>query len=258
MSTLLLLTGCLSPDAAPAPPTLDEFLHSTWVNYASEDLEALAELTISFGATLDAEEFPLQGDYSDLTQEEFLLVDVEWDANPKDAAGFYLVDTLDCSSAELMDALIQPDQRLVFPDNYTDYQREFTTDRDSFLAGDTDIVTWDTTYAVEIPIAGAYRTFVHGGAMRLDVDGEEGFATRTWAPNPADSDEEATKLDQDYQIEAYFPGDGGMIHAYGMWREFQINPDTTQDSDIIRALILDGMKGYFDDTSAYCAGLRDG
>ena len=47
-----------------------------------------------------------------------------------------------------------------------------------------------------------------------------------------------------------------MIHAYGMWRQFQINPDTTQDSDIIRALILDGMKGYFDDTSTYCAGLR--
>jgi hypothetical protein len=47
-----------------------------------------------------------------------------------------------------------------------------------------------------------------------------------------------------------------MIHAYGMWREFQISPETTQDSDIIRALILDGMKGYFDDTSVYCASLR--
>lgn len=256
MATLLLLAGCLSPDAAPAPPTLDEFLHASWVDYAAEDLAGLGELTAEFSATLDPAEFPLQGDYSDLTHEEFELVAVEWEADPADAAGFYLVDTLDCSPAELADALTQPDQRLVFPDNYTDYHREFLDDLDSFLAGETDIVRWDTTYSVDIPIAGAYTTFVHGGAYRISVDGEEGFATRTWAPNKAVSDEEATKLDQDYQIEVYFPGDGGMIHAYGMWRQFQINPDTTQDSDIIRALILDGMKGYFDDTSTYCAGLR--
>lgn len=256
MLAALLLNGCLSPDAAPAPPTLDEFLHATWVDYAEDDLEGLGDITTSFATTLDPAEFPMQGDYSDLTDEEFALVEVEWEADPADAAGFYLVDTLDCSPAELIDALTQADQRVVFPDNYTDYKREFTTDLAAFLAGDTDIVRWDTTYAVEIPIAGAYSTFVHGGAFRIEVDGEEGFATRTWAPNKANSDEEATKLDQDYQIEVYFPGDGGMIHAYGMWREFQISPETTQDSDIIRALILDGMKGYFDDTSVYCASLR--
>jgi hypothetical protein len=254
----LLLIGCLSPDAAPAPPTLDEFLHAAWTDYASVDLAAIAELTTTFSPTLEPADFPLQGDYSDLTDGEFALVDVEWDADPADASGFYLVDTLDCSSDELVVALTNPHQDEVFPDNYTAYQRDFTGDLDAFLAGDTDVLTWDTTYSVDIPIAGAYTTFVHGGALRLDLDGEEGYATRTWAPNPADSVEESTRLDQDYQIEVYFPGDGGMIHAYGMWRQFQLNPETTQDSDIIRALILDGMKVYFDDTSTFCAGLRAG
>ncbi len=252
---LLLLTACVDPHETPAPPTLDEFLHQTWVAYAADDLATLGSLTALEAPTLDAAEFPMQGTYTDLTADEAALVALEWDADPAAATGFFLVDTLDCSADELMDALTNPEQGEVYPGNYTSYQRDFTTDFDAFIAGDTDILTWDTTYGVDI-VVGAYDTFVHGGAFRLDVDGEVGFATRTWAPNPATTESPDLALDQDYQIEVYFPNDEGMVHVYGMWRQFQLDEATTQDNPDLGNVILSGMKGYFDDTSVYCQGLR--
>ncbi len=252
---LSLLTACVDPHETPAPPTLDEFLHQAWVEYAAEDLVTLGELTTTEAPTLDSADFPMQGTYTDLTVDEAALVAVEWDADPADATGFFLVDTLDCSSDELMDALTNPDQPEVYPDNYTAYSREFTSDIDAFLAGDADTVTWDTNYSVDI-VLGQYDTFVHGGAFRIEVDGEIGFATRTWAPNKAVTESEDVALDQDYQIEVYYPAEGGMVHIYGMWRQFQTNDQSTQDNPDLAGIILLGMKGYFDDTSTYCASLR--
>ena len=248
--------GCADPNSAPAPPTLDEFLHSAWALYAAEELDGIATQTEAVKPTLDSAEFPMSGTFTDLDDDEVGLVELEWDADPAKATGFYLVDTLDCSVDELEDALTNPHQEEVYPDNYTAYNREFTSDIDAFHAADTDIAEWETTYSVAIPLYGNYSTFVHGGAFRIEVDGDASFATRTWAPNPATSDTEGLALDQDYQVEVYYPGDGGMIHLYAMWRQFQINDDTTQDNDALHNLILSGMKGYFDDTSTYCASLR--
>lgn len=253
---LALLVGCPNPQDTPAPPTLDEFLHQSWSLYADTDLDGLGALTTTEAPTLDPAEFPMKGSYTDLTDEEFAQVAVEWDADPAAATGFYLVDTLDCSLDELQDALTNPHQEEVYPTNYTAYQRDFTSDMDAFQAGDADTVTWETHYTVNIPLYGAYSTFVNGGAFRIEVDGQTGFATRTWAPNPAESDSEGLALDQDYQIEVYYPGETGMVHVYGMWRQFQISDETDQDDPSLGGLILNGMEGYFDDTSTYCASLR--
>ena len=253
---LTALLACVDPHETPAPPTLDEFLHQTWVDYAASDVARLGELTELEAPTLDPAEFPMQGTYSDITAGETALVALEWEADPSAATGFFLVDTMDCSSDELMTALTNPNQDEVYTGNYTAYEREFTADIDDFLGGEIDILTWETTYTVDLGPFGAYDTFVHGGAIRLDIDGETGFATRTWAPNPATTATEGLSLSQDYQIEVYFPGDGGMIHVYGMWRQFQLNAESTQDSPDLGNIILSGMNSYFDDTSVYCASLR--
>ena len=47
-----------------------------------------------------------------------------------------------------------------------------------------------------------------------------------------------------------------MIRVYGMWRQFQLNAESTQDSPDLGNIILSGMNSYFDDTSVYCASLR--
>ena len=253
---LTALLACVDPHETPAPPTLDEFLHQAWVGYAGDDGAGLGALTAVVAPTLDPAEFPMQGTYSDITSEEAALVALEWEADPSAATGFFLVDTLDCSSDELMNALTNPNQDEVYTGNYTAYEREFTADLDDFLNDDIDTLSWDTTYSVDLGPFGAYDTFVHGGAIRLDIEGEVGFATRTWAPNPAITATEGLALSQDYQIEAYFPGDGGMVHVYGMWRQFQLSADSTQDNPDLGNIILSGMNGYFDDTSVYCRSLR--
>ncbi|MSQ02310.1 MAG: hypothetical protein EXR71_10545 [Myxococcales bacterium] len=252
---VLLLTACASPDQAPAPPSLDEFLHRSWSLFLTEDRAGLGTITESFASTLDEADFPLEGTFTDLTAEEADLVEVEWDADPSLAAGFYLVDLVDCTSAQLEDAITNPDQTQVFPNSYEAYQRDYKTDLPAFLADETDIVIWETHYTVDV-FVGIYSTVVQAGAQRFEFNGKESFATDTWAPNPAVTEDATLKLEQDYQIEVYWPGEsGGMVHAYAMWRQFQTNDETTQDSDIIRNVIIDNMKNYFENTSTYCQGL---
>ncbi len=252
--TLLTLFACADPNQAEAPPSLDEFLHAAWVDFATEDRAALGDLTTLFAPTVDTAEFPMNGTFSDLTAEEAALVDVEGSPDPAEAAGFYLVDAVDCDHDALVDALTNPDQTEVFPESYEAYARTYDTDLDAFIAGDTDVVWWHTTYTVDV-FVGVYTASIRAGAQRFEVDGAPGYATYTWAPAPAETEDPTLRLDQDYQIEVYWPDGDQHVHAYGMWRQFQTNDETDQDTEIIRNLIIDAMKDYFANTSAYCQTL---
>jgi hypothetical protein len=253
----LIPAAACAPEQAPAPPSLDQFIHDAWRMYAEEDLAGIAAEAAVVSETFDQAEFPLAGTFSDMTADEFGLVELEWDADPTDATGFYVVDDMDCSSAETQVALTKLEQMEVYPDNYTAYEREYTTDDAAFFADESDILYWDTTYTVAIPIIGNYTMSIHGGAQRLDGQWDSpGFSTRTWAPNPAVTDPEDLHFEQDYQIEVFFPGGEGMIHVYGMWRQFGLNADSTQDDELIRNTILSAMEDYFDNTAEFCATLR--
>ena len=253
---LSLLFAC-GPEKLDAPPTLDEFMHQAWALYAAEDLSGMAEATLAVDAIFDPAEFPLQGTFSDLTREEADLVNVAWDADPAAATGFYVVDTIDCSDSELEDALTNLDQEEVYPDNYTAYERTYTTDSNAYFSGESPFLYWDTDYTVAIPLVGGYSTSIHGGVQR--VEGEwstPAYATRTWAPNPADCENDDMHFEQDYQIEVFYPSSAGVIHVYGMWRQFGLSPDSDQDDDLITNTILSAMRDYFANTSEYCATLR--
>lgn len=253
MFTLLL--ACV--EDTPAPPTLDEFMHLAWQHYAAEDFTAMAEATVAVSSTFDPGEFPLQGTFSDLSEEEAGLVDVEWDADPSKATGFYVVDVLDCSDSELEKALTNLHQEEVYPENYTAYERTYTTDDEAYFSGESPILYWDTTYSVTIPIFGGYTTSIHGGLQRIEGEWDTpAYATRTWAPNPADCEKEEMHFEQDYQIEVFYPSSGGVVHVYGMWRQFGVTQDSDQDDPVITSTILDAMHDYFDNTSTYCASLR--
>lgn len=249
----LTLLACADPNQAEAPPSLDEYLHESWTLFATEDREGLGALTDAYAPTVDPADFPMNGTFSDLTEEEAALVEVVGSPDPALAAGFYLVDYVDCDEPHLVDALTNPDQTEVFPSSYEAYERTYDTDLDAFVAGDTDVVWWRTTYTVDIVFA-IYTASIRAGAQRFPLaDGSVGYATYTWAPEPAVSDDPDVALDQDFQIEVYWPGpDDNHVHAYGMWREFRLNETDDQDTTTIRNVIIDNMKKYFTNTSVYC------
>lgn len=251
---VVALVGC-GPEQVDAPPTLDEFLHISWQAYAAEDFEMLGSETVAVDPTLKNEDFAMKGNFSDITAEEAALVELEWDADVSETTGFYVVAGIGCTPAQMEEVLTSLKQDEIYS-SYTAYERTYTTDSDAFFAGDTDILYWETTYSVDTVIAGQYTMSIIGGVQRIEGYFDDPiYVTRTFAPNPATTSSEELHFEQDYQIEVFFPRDGGYVHTYGMWRQFGISADGNQDDPLIHDIILNAMEDYFENTTEYCATL---
>ena len=248
---MLPFAACV-PEQEDAPPTLDEFLHTAWQGYAAEDHDLLGSETAALDPTLNDDEFAMRGNFTDISSDELGLVDLEWEPNPADATGFYVVDTVGCTQSQIEFVLTTLEQDEIYS-SYTEYERNYTTDGDAFFAGDTDVLYWETTYTVDAVIF-RYTMSIVGGVQRIDGYFDEPiYVTRTYAPNPADCEGEDTHFEQDYQIEVFFPRDGSYVHTYAMWRQFGLSADGNQDDEIIHNSILTAMEDYFDNTTEYCS-----
>jgi hypothetical protein len=140
----------------------------------------------------------------------------------------------------------------LYPENYLAYARAYTTDVEAYVARDARAIRWDTDYTVQIG-PWQYRSAVLGGAHRTP-DGDDGpyLLSSTVMIEPAEAVEGDVVFDVDYQIEVFYPHEGGMVHAFGMWRSFAVGDLSTED-DGVADLILGGLQGWDADTTAICA-----
>lgn len=252
---VLLTTVACAPEQEDAPPTLDEYLHTSWQGYAAEDLAGMGEDTLAVDPVLPSSGFVMAGNFSDISADEVALVALDWEPDPEAATGFYVVDRIGCTEAQIEQVLTSLNQDEIYS-SYTAYQRDYTTDSEAFFSGETDVLYWETTYSVGIPLIGDYTMHVIGGTQRiLGAYDEAIYVTRTYAPSPAEVTGDGLHFEQDYQIEVFFPRDGEYVHVYGMWRQFGISEEGTQDDDLIHNSILSAMEDYFGNTTEYCATL---
>lgn len=239
-------------DSEGTAPTLDEFLHSAWTGYSAENLAGIGEKTVLIDATLNGDEFALVGNFSDITAAELALVELGWAPDAAAATGFYVVDTIGCTAAQLETVLTSLEQDEIYH-SYTAYERNYTSDGDAFFAGEADFLHWETTYSVDV-FVGQYTMSTVGGVQRLNGYFDDPiYVTRTFAPNPADSSSEDLHFEQDYQIGVFFPRDGTYVHTYAMWRQFGTTADGDQDDPLIHDIIINAMEDYFENTTEFCS-----
>ncbi len=245
-----LLLACAEPKSAPRD--LDTLLHDAWAHYGAEDDDALAQDMRDLAALIDEDALPLEGTVTDLTADEVAAAGLAG-PDPEPARGMYTVGFVDCTPEEMERILIAQDQMTLYPENYLAYERTYTSDRDAYEARDTHHLSWETAYTVEIPVLATYDAVVLGGA-HWTPDGDAGphLFSRTAMPEPAVAVQDNVVFDVDYQIEAFYPSGDGMVHAFGMWRHIEFGDLDTEDDGTV-ALILDGLHGWDEDTTAICA-----
>lgn len=247
---LLWYVACKTPEVAPRD--LDQILHDTWVHYDAQDDDALAADMRDLRAVVD-ESTPSEGTFSDITDEEVALAGLDREIDAEGVLGMYTIGTVGCTPDEMERILLATNQDELYEGNYTSYQRDYTSSLDDFTARVTPHLSWDTTYAVDIPLFGAYTADIAGG-MHYTPDGGDGpyLFSRTIMPEPADGEPDTVVFDVDLQIEALYPHDGGMVHLFGMWRHIALAGGFGTDSDGSVQLILDGLHDFDDDTTAIC------
>jgi hypothetical protein len=239
------LLAC-KPDVAPAD--LDALLHAFWQDYEVGADTELIEAVRAAPETLP--DVPSDGTFSDPTDEDMEDTELTRDVDLSKTRGMWAVGEIGCSEAQIEEVLYWRDQDDLY--EYVAYERAYTSDADAFMAGETDVLTWDTTYTASVPLVGEYTAFIHGGMRRVLDGGDTYYFSRTFMPEAAETDGGGVEFDQDYQIEIYWPSGNGVVHLFGMWRYFKAGAVGDTDDDSVVNLMLGGLHDWDDDTSKVC------
>lgn len=250
-----LLLACQPPEAAPRD--LDTLIHDLWAHYTADDrvagAEALRADAVDLRGLIDEAALPLDGTFSDLSEEEATAAGAPG-LDPAPAVGLFIAGFVGCTPDQMERILSATNQDELYPGSYTAYERDYTTDLDAYEARTSDQLRWTANYSVKIPLTGDYTAEILGGVTFVS-DGADGpyLYSTTVMPAPALTDPDTIVFDIDLQMELYYPHDGGVVHVFGMWRNIDLPSGFGTDSDIGVTLMVDGMHGWDDDTTAICA-----
>lgn len=269
--------GCRKIEEAPA--TLSTVLLDLFSGWDDATPEDYGQLALDMATMLDEEAIAAQwqkGNQSALTPEAQAAADLHappdddgsWTKpDPADATPMYLAKRFACAPDALADILVALNQDELYPGNYDEYDRTYTSSIDDFQSGASDRVEWTVDLTKTVFGYPQYFETLEGGVRRVPVptdledppawSGEDMLVARTYIPFPAhvvDPDKaDAFRFDQDYQIEAYIPWEGGdVVHLYGLWRQLD-GALGKLDNKGVQQVMFSSLASWDDDTAELCA-----
>ncbi len=259
MPFLLALVACTAVE--PAPAELDDPLHWIWQRYDEGSDQELAEGIRNLDAAVDggAIDEAFDGSVSRLTADEAALVGVT-DRDPALAPGVFLVNAFECAFGQLEEILSYQQQEELYDNVYDSYTRQFDTPRGEWLGAPDGTLTYDILYAASL-LGASYDAESEGALRRVPDLGEDGLpwgrfiAQRSYMPERAAFEEGSNKtLDQDYQLELYWPRGGDrVVHVYGMWRQADFGGGFDMEDEGSQRLLLNSLLDWDDNTAELCA-----
>lgn len=257
----LFMAACRGPDLAPEE--LDDLVHFFLAQAGVQDHEAIGQgadnLEAWFDSSVEVVGGQASGALTPLVQSEVQDFDeLEWDPDPADADGVYVLTELDCAMDAAMEVMLEPAQAEMFPAVYEAYEREFDTDPDCFIPGSCDGVDWHCW--VEDKFLTSTMTYECRAILRRSWHGDDGeqqaVLLRSMMPEPAVEDVEAGGMDQSYHIQAYIPrGEAKVLHLYAVWNNGWF-ANIGEDGDFWSNLYLDGLLEYDDRLLELCVADR--
>lgn len=259
---LLLVSLLACKPVEETPPDLDALLHAMWQGWDAADDATLAQVAVDLEAVIDEAALAEQaerGNPTRLSQAEINLVPLTHDPDPAAARGIHLLNRFPCADLDLLEAILTYDDQDALYGDYDSYSRAFDADRDAFLDGDADRLTWVADAAASNIATGGYTEVLHGGLRRVPLPDGHPFAearalyARTFIPEAAITERENVSFEQDYQIEAYLPWAGGdVVHVYAIWRQISMGTLGDMESDVVANITLNNMEGWDRKTAELC------
>jgi hypothetical protein len=241
---------------------LDDAVHRVWVDPFSEDLEPVFE---AFDREIDEAALvgtPLEGEIRRLTADELAGLEVASRSgglpDPSRARGLLFLNRFPCDPATFETLLTHADQNAIY-EAYDAYARSFEGDREVWRAGDADRLDWTGEITASIPLVGSYTYGFRTSLRRFVVPetyptaGEFGWITRNEMPEPAVWDREERAMPQDYQLEVFVPFEDDLLHIYAFWREMDLGPVGTTESEAVARITFDQLAKWDRTTARVCA-----
>jgi len=252
--SLVLLVGCKKVE--PAPREFDALIHYVWEKAEAGSDEELAEAIVNLEAATADLELP-DGSVSRLSDDEIALVGVSGQKGD-DAAGLFMTNAFGCGRSDLEASLAYAHQDELHTTTYETYQRTFDNSDSDWLAGRSDVLTWDVDYSVKY-LGIEYDAETEGFLRRVpNLDDEltpfgSFLVARTYFPKPAVFEGNSDRyFEQDYQLEIYWQQGGETQHVYALWREFDFGASYQSESETAQRLLLNELYKWDDETAEGC------
>jgi hypothetical protein len=258
LSTLALfsLAACKAPE--PAPKAFDDLLHFFWTELDSGEDERLLEGFANLDRVVGDLEEPMEGTITPLTRGEAAVVGANRQANPQNAQGLFLANTVGCSLNEMTRLVTDPDQKKLYADTYEAYEREYDDSAADFRQGSTDRLDWSVWFEVKL-LGITYEADLEEQARRIPENSEiskqvgPALFTRRYMLSPARFERDDYTYPQDWRVELYWErSPGKVVHVAGMWREASFGAIQSDDPGV-QGLVLNGMKDWDDTSTGHCS-----
>lgn len=252
----LALAGCKHPE--PAPSELTELC--AWLYLHQDDPEELPEGTGSLQAWLGTRGYPGEEGYAlpPLTEED--VAEVEHPDRDLSAAIGAVADAISPAALDSHAAfLVIPDQSVVNPDDYEQFDRELLEGEDCFLSRDCELLrTWNTVikngaFGVTIP-------YEYGKDYRwVDSTDDTGLphaaiVSRGWVPLESFGEDGNNGILLSFTLDVFLAQPDGTTHrVQAQWSEMELALELPDD--YLRNELIDGLREVFEDTDAAIAAL---
>ena len=255
---LLIFFACAKID--PAPSDIDGLSHYFWEHYDNDQDTVIADGILSAFEALDASnlEEPLRGSVSNLSLEELTLVGKEYE-DPDAMSGIYFANVVRCPMDIIERGVYATNQDERHEGDYTEYNREYTSDLQAYQQRESNRLTWTTNYTVET-IGQRLSVEINGGIRyiaeineTLTPYGPIVLSRGILSDDAYFNDSTDRGMFQDYQLEVYFPISATeAIHYFTIWREIVYTSTIDFSSKSMQDLVLDGMIDWDLDTESEC------
>lgn len=264
LASVCATSACLNTTPLePAPADLDGNLHWFWATGPAasdvELLDAVTKLGTASKAATRSKASPNRGELTPLASADLGAVMLEAN-DPAGAHGVFLLNVFDCTLDALETSLIALDQKAQRPDAFKAYTRVYSTDAEAYVARAVPRLAWgvDVTVELPFPISETYRSALKGDVRRVTSAAgpiSTALVSRTWLAEPAVFEGNSTStFTHDYQIEVFWERSSGEVfHAYGIWREMQLNSvNIGTDDPAYVNIMLDNLKKWDDESAVIC------
>jgi hypothetical protein len=159
------------------------------------------------------------------------------------------------SLAQHVAFILEPDQSVVNPGDYAQFDRTFLEGGDCFESGGCDVLrTWNdivktAAFGVEIPYAyekdyRRVRFTDAAGASR------EAVVSRGWVEEVSLDADGANGILQSYNLDVMIDGPDGIVRTQAQWAEMKLVIDDFVDDEFLFDQLISGLQGVFTDTDA--------
>ncbi len=215
--SVLALVGCVPPPEAPEE--LDELVSWLYAHHPDEDPEAMASGVDRLGDWLDGH------------LDEAILDD--WGVSPLSEEAVDAVDEVDRSTEEMAAlavftqsthliesaafAMVGSEIDVVYPDSFSEYNREWASDPDCFLSKDCDRAEAFEHYTASFPF-GIYTTSELQNEY-LWVEGEQrrAMVQRNWLLTRPDTNSPLLEVDEMFHLNLFLEYGSGFVRLQSAW-----------------------------------------